>query len=644
MKKKSAIYLMAAYLATAAVIMTSIGAMAADDAANKATTEAAAENKENKDDAKGAAQNGDTAAAPAKEAKPEDAAAASTGEPAPAKEQKAPPQEVLDPSTSMAEALNRQRTMVADDDIMMIRIGYQFGDGSFDEWQRGTGFVVGNRYIITRQILADLSTQNTLYQRILKERGESYNRIGVNLSNEAETQAHMTCFVTDTEGKDITIHDITLKSGLALIVTNEVMERPAVVFADANKVDLGDGAIVNIKSVGNADDRCVVNTFQGRIVTKEDQESGYSFKAEGDMANPIGSPVYDKNGHILGMVSGDGDPLSCFTIKSLETFLTTNGVAFRTIEQIEAEGDIYDQKNSEEDINEAESVVSNKEELEAIIEKAQAAREEDYTSETYSPMKEALEEAIRVDANLETTQEQVDAATNKLTESYNALETKGFFRSILRKLGSMNSKTATIPAVLLALIISAVIIFKKVLPEAKLKKGGFGKPEDGMAAKKDERKKEPDEIVNDDDIDITKRPKGKKKRKPGDYDPGIDYVDEEDRMEVLNDDDGSDDTLVLKKEAYLVRKENGKMVPIIKNNFTIGKERKKVDYCISGNPTVSRHHCTIRMIEDRYYVEDNDSANYTYINGKRIKPYSNAHIENGDEITLSNVEFVFHTK
>ena len=76
----------------------------------------------------------------------------------------------------------------------------------------------------------------------------------------------------------------------------------------------------------------------------------------------------------------------------------------------------------------------------------------------------------------------------------------------------------------------------------------------------------------------------------------------------------------------------------------IGKERKKVDYCISGNPTVSRQHCTVSLIEGSYYIEDNDSANYTLVNGKRIKPYTKALIEDGDEITLSNEKFIFHRK
>ena len=48
--------------------------------------------------------------------------------------------------------------MVADDDILLIRIGYEFDDGSFDEWMRGTGFIVGPRYILTRQSLIDTAS------------------------------------------------------------------------------------------------------------------------------------------------------------------------------------------------------------------------------------------------------------------------------------------------------------------------------------------------------------------------------------------------------------------------------------------------------------------------------------------------------
>ena len=561
---------------------------------------------------------------------PEAESEAATGEQQEPEQQ----QENADPSTSMADALNTQRTMVADDDILMIRIGYMFEDGSFDEWLRGTGFVVGNRYILTRQILADTTTQNAIYQKILKERGESYRRIGVNLSNEAETQKHMRSLITDIDGKDIDVTDVSLRNGLALVVTKDVIEVPAVVFADAKKVNLVEKTVVNIKSAANADDRCVVNTFQGVITVDEEQESGYSFRAEGNTGHPVGAPVYDKNGHIIGMVSGEGDLISCFTIKSLETFLSTNGVQFRTIEQIEAEGEAFDKELSESDVNEAESAVANKDALSVSIERASAVKAGDYTKETYDALLEALDEAVRTEANLEADQEEVDRAEQKLNAAFDALESRGFFRSIYRVLSSVGTLVLTAIGVFIGLLIYFLTAGRKLIA---------GLP--GAFKKTKEKGKENKRISEELDVDITRRPPGKKKRKPGDYDPGIKYREEEAKMGRLDvEDDGSGDTIYLKKDAYLERVENGKVVQITKNDFMIGKERKKVDYCISGNPTVSRQHCTVSLIEGSYYIEDNDSANYTLVNGKRIKPYTKALIEDGDEITLSNEKFIFHRK
>lgn len=550
--------------------------------------------------------------------------------------------EETDMEGSMAEALDRQRTMVADDDIMMIRIGYRFSDGSFDEWARGTGFVVGNRYIITRQVLVDLSTQNTLYQKILKERGESYNRIGVNLANEAETQKCMRFYITDIEGNDIPPYDVTAKNGLGLVTTREIMSMPAVVFANPKTADLGDGALVNAKSVGDADDKCVVNTFQGRVVIREDQTSGYSFKPQGETTgNPIGAPVYDGKGHILGMVSGDGEVLSCFTIKSIETFLTTNGVSFRTIEQIEQEGDQYDQRTSEDDVTQAENAVADKKALEEMIEKAQAAKPDDYTEETYAAVKEALEEAVRVDANIESTQQQVDEAQEKLSAAYDALEPSGFFKGLVRRYGNGLLLIPVFIIVVLGVILAGLKGIPMLLSKAG-KKTADPQTEEEETGTDPEKKKHGEGYADDGELDITTRPGGKKKRKPGDYDPGVEYAEEDEISGTLDDDDGSDDTMLLQKDAYLERTENGKIIPITKNGFVIGKERKKVDYCISGNKTVSRQHCTIRSLDGKYYIEDNDSANYTFLNGKRLKPYANAYVQDGDVITLSDVEFVFH--
>ena len=58
------------------------------------------------------------------------------------------------------------------------------------------------------------------------------------------------------------------------------------------------------------------------------------------------------------------------------------------------------------------------------------------------------------------------------------------------------------------------------------------------------------------------------------------------------------------------------------------------------SPTLSRMHCRIDLEDGIYYITDLNSTNGTYINGKRVSPNALYPIENGDTITLANIDFV----
>ena len=104
---------------------------------------------------------------------------------------------------------------------------------------------------------------------------------------------------------------------------------------------------------------------------------------------------------------------------------------------------------------------------------------------------------------------------------------------------------------------------------------------------------------------------------------------------------GEEETTVLGRSSYLVRKDNGKQITL-RDGFVIGKERNKVNYCISGNSSVSRTHAQFRVIDGIYHIEDLQSKNYTYLNGNQLPAYKPAQLKDGDVIKLSDVEFVFH--
>ena len=110
-------------------------------------------------------------------------------------------------------------------------------------------------------------------------------------------------------------------------------------------------------------------------------------------------------------------------------------------------------------------------------------------------------------------------------------------------------------------------------------------------------------------------------------------------------DDGAGATTLLQNtfpEAYLVRKKTGEKIRITEPVFTIGKERQKVDYCVSDNSTVSRRHLVITRVDDAYYAQDQHSTNQTYIDDVQAVPEQKVLLADGSLIRISDEEFAFY--
>ena len=111
---------------------------------------------------------------------------------------------------------------------------------------------------------------------------------------------------------------------------------------------------------------------------------------------------------------------------------------------------------------------------------------------------------------------------------------------------------------------------------------------------------------------------------------------------VLND--GAGETSVLGGQAAgfrMVRRRNNETININRSEFTIGKERRRVNYCISDNNSVSRTHAKIRVRAGRCYISDLGSTNCTYVNGTKLTPNQEVILSAGDKIKISDEEFEF---
>lgn len=94
------------------------------------------------------------------------------------------------------------------------------------------------------------------------------------------------------------------------------------------------------------------------------------------------------------------------------------------------------------------------------------------------------------------------------------------------------------------------------------------------------------------------------------------------------------------KIFYLIRQKTKERIPIVRSTFAIGKDGRYADYVISDNRAVSRRHAVIsRQGERKYYIQDNDSTNHTYVDGIRLLKEDIVALHDGSKIVLGNEEF-----
>lgn len=91
----------------------------------------------------------------------------------------------------------------------------------------------------------------------------------------------------------------------------------------------------------------------------------------------------------------------------------------------------------------------------------------------------------------------------------------------------------------------------------------------------------------------------------------------------------------------LIRKKNKKQELIDKPVFSIGKDALHVNLCINDNTAISRTHAIIRTTQDGVYLEDCNSTNGTFVNGKRVVEGQPVKLTDGAVIKLANEEFEY---
>ena len=93
---------------------------------------------------------------------------------------------------------------------------------------------------------------------------------------------------------------------------------------------------------------------------------------------------------------------------------------------------------------------------------------------------------------------------------------------------------------------------------------------------------------------------------------------------------------------YLKNTRTGDIYRIAPLPFTIGKLNSN-NLCIE-NPYISKKHATIFEENGSYYLQDENSSNYTYINGQRLENQFSYKLMSGCTVTFAREEFLFYVE
>ena len=262
--------------------------------------------------------------------------------------------------------------------------------------------------------------------------------------------------------------------------------------------------------------------------------------------------------------------------------------------------------------------------------------EEDYDADSYAELVLKTNNAKLVNDKADATQEEVNAALEDLKTAENNLQEKKSNTMLYVIIGII----AAVVIIIIVIIIVLVNKSKKKTPQPVMTSmGGMGVPSMPTAQPRPQLSYPQTPASTPAPEPPRRTPQQSAYPAP----PTIPQVAEGAGETVLLN-EGSGETTLLSETnqvmAVLVKTKTGEKITIGKREFKIGKERSKVDYCITNN-SVSRIHAIITFENGDYYIKDNNSTNYTYVNGEAIAASQKIKLNNGDRVKFSDEEFQF---
>ena len=348
-----------------------------------------------------------------------------------------------------------------------------------------------------------------------------------------------------------------------------------------------------------------------------------------------GGPLVDYAGSVIGITqkahSEDGtqvDYMSAIAVSELVSMMDPLGIEYTNI------------TTPAEPVDDTDSSAVNKTALQNEIAASANPNIEGKDAAVVDEFNNAISNAQTVLNKEDATQEEVDAATARLSSARSALGTSTATETVQTEEAEETEETeetkagglqiAAIVAIIAAIII-LIIVIVMLKPGKKQEAPAYGPGPDmsGFAAGSGPAP--------------GYGPAGGFDSYAGKPETGTTVLGGAADTTVLGSDSNAT-TVLSEGENYgtLVRTKTGESIVINKNQFKIGRERSRVDYCISDNTAVGRLHAIIVNRGGSAYVVDQNSTNCTFVNSVRATANQEVRINSGDKITFADEEFTYN--
>ncbi len=387
-----------------------------------------------------------------------------------------------------------------------------------------------------------------------------------------------------------------------------------------------------------------VNIINGIVSTKTSIDGIKYIRHSATMTEGnSGGPLLNSEGAVVGVNTLGIDSTYFYSLQISEVTAVLNALGINytsAVEEAETEPAVTEPEEvSEETPEEEPAVTVDKTALSALVTEAGAMDLSGYEADSAAALSDAVADGQIVLNSANASQEEIDAAAAAITEAQNGLvEKQGIPMALL--IG------AAAVIVIVVVVILVLVMGRKNKPAAESSYGGGASSQQSRTNSQPVSQQAPRGNMGTGGGQAYTGTGSQYSRSTGNMNSGSGETSILDSGDGATSLLGSGETSILGAgapavAATLVRTKNGEQIQIRKQMFKIGKERVKVDYCITDNNTISRVHVQIAYRDGDYYITDMKSTNYTYVNGNKLAANQETKLRNGDKIKLSDEEFEF---